>query len=188
MKNMKRTLTTIVILALTVGAIMAQPRAVGVRAGYNFEASYQHEVGLGSGMVEVDAGISPFLFSKGYYLDVDGNRIPTTYRYGRAQLVVFYDWKMSILSNLNWYVGVGAGVSWGYGVFFDSPHYNINGSLTTYRRLGLPAGLQLGIEYELPIPLNLSLDWRPMVNVFALRQGDLVSNLLNIAVGVRYRF
>ena len=188
MKNMKRTLTTIVILALTVGAIMAQPRAVGVRAGYNFEASYQHEVGLGSGMVEVDAGISPFLFSKGYYLDVDGNRIPTTYRYGRAQLVVFYDWKMSILSNLNWYVGVGAGVSWGYGVFFDSPHYNNSGSLTTYRRLGLPAGLQLGIEYELPIPLNLSLDWRPMVNVFALRQGDLVSNLLNIAVGVRYRF
>ena len=135
---MKRTLTTIVIIALTVGAIMAQPRAVGVRAGYNFEASYQHEVGLGSGMVEVDAGISPFLFSKGYYLDIDGNRIPTTYRYGRAQLVVFYDWKMSILTNLNWYVGVGAGVSWGYGVFFDSPHYNNNGSLTTYAGNGNP--------------------------------------------------
>ena len=175
-------------LALTIGAVVAQPKAVGLRAGYNFEASYQHRVGAGSGMIEADAGISPFLYSKGYYFDIDGNRIPQTYRYGRIQAVAFYDWLMSISNSMNWYVGAGVGVSWGYGDFFNDPHYNSSGKLTTYRRLGLPIGLQIGIEYNLNIPLNLSLDWRPMINLFGLRQGDLVPNLLNVAVGVRYRF
>ena len=185
---MKKTLTTIVMLALAIGAVMAQPKAVGLRAGYNFEASYQHSVGAGSGMIEVDAGISPFLYSKAYYFDTDGNRIPITYRYGRVQVVALYDWLMHITNNLNWYVGAGVGVSWGYGAFFNDPHYNSSGNLTTYRRLGLPIGLQIGLEYNFDIPLNLSLDWRPMINLFGLRQGDLVPNLLNVAVGVRYKF
>ena len=175
-------------ISLTVGAVVAQPKAVGLRAGYNFEASYQHEVGLTAGMVEVDAGISPFLYSKSYYFDDYGNRLPITYRYGRVQVVAFYDWLMRITNSMNWYAGVGVGVSWGYGVFFNDPHYNRAGNLTTYRRLGLPAGVQVGIEYNFGIPLNLSLDWRPMINLFGLRQGDLVPNLLNVALGVRYRF
>ena len=175
-------------LALAIGAVMAQPKAVGLRAGYNFEASYQHGVGAGSAMIEVDAGISPFLYSKGYYFDIDGNRIPVTYRYGRVQAVALYDWLMHINNNMNWYVGAGVGVSWGYGAFFNDPHYNGSGKLITYRRLGLPVGLQIGFEYNFDIPLNLSLDWRPMINLFGLRQGDLVPNLLNVAVGVRYRF
>ena len=185
---MKRILTTIVILVMTAAAVMAQTRALGIRTGYNFEVSYQYGAKSGLGMVEVDAGISPFLYTKGAYLDEDGNLFPQTYRYGRAQLVAFYDWLMNINPNLNWYVGLGLGVSWGYGEFFNGPHYDKRGNLTTYRRLGLPVGGQIGIEYNLPIPMNLSLDWRPMFNIFALRQDDLVPNLLNIAVGVRYRF
>lgn len=183
--NMKRVLTTIVILAMTVAAVMAQSRAVGIRGGYNFEVSYQHS--LSSGMLEVDAGITPFLYSTVYTMDENGDLFPQTQRYGRAQLSAFYDWLMNITTNLNWYVGLGVGVSWGYGEFFEKPHYDKNGTLTTYRRLGLPAGGQIGIEYNLKIPLNLSLDWRPMFNLFNLRQDYLVHNLLNFAVGVRYR-
>ena len=183
---MRRVLTFIAIACLTAGAVMAQPRAVGARLGYNFEASYQH--GFPSGMLEADAGVSPFLYSRSYISDANGNSVPVTYRYGRVQAVVFYDWMMNIVPNLSWYAGLGVGVSWGYGAFFNEPHLNRNGVLTSYSRLGVPIGVQIGIEYELPIPMNLSLDWRPMLNMFGLRQGDLVPNLLNIAVGVRYRF
>ena len=108
--------------------------------------------------------------------------------YGRAQAVVFYDYMMNLASDFYWYIGGGIGVSWGYGDFFELPRYNKHGELVTYRRLGLPVGAQIGFEYDFSIPLNLSLDWRPMINLFGLRQGDFTSNLLNVAIGVRYRF
>lgn len=183
---MKNLIITIAIICAAVIAAVAQPRAIGARAGYNFEVSYQHE--LANGMLEVDAGFSPFLFQKGVMYDIDGNPMEQTYYYGRAQITLVYDWLMNITPNLNWYIGPAVGVSWGYGEFFDIPHYDKNGNLTTYRRLGLPAGGQIGLEYNFDFPLNLSLDWRPMFNIFGLRQGDLVPNLLNIAAGIRYRF
>ena len=173
-------------LALTIGAVMAQPKAIGARLGYNFEVSYQHN--LPTGMLEVDAGLSPFIFQKGYILDENGNKIPQTFHYGRAEIIAIYDWTMNIANSLNWYVGLAAGVSWGYGDFFNSEHYNKNGNLTTYSRLGLPVGAQIGLEYDFNFPMNLSIDYRPMINLFGLRQGDLTSNLLNIALGIRYRF
>ena len=183
---MKRTLITIAILALTIGAIVAQPRAIGARLGYNFEVSYQHETA--TGMIEVDAGATPFIFQKAIMYDEDYNPVEFTYRYGRAQAVVFYDWMMDIATDFYFYVGAGLGVSWGYGEFFDLPRYNKRGELVKYSRLGLPVGAQVGFEYDFGIPLNLSLDWRPMINMFGLRQGDFTSNLLNVAIGVRYRF
>ena len=173
-------------ICLTVGTVMAQPKAIGARLGYNFEISYQHN--LSNGMLEVDAGVSPFITQKAYIFDGEGNLIPQAYHYGRAELVLVYDWTMNIATNLYWYLGLAAGVSWGYGDFFNSEHFNKNGNPVTYRRLGLPAGAQIGIEYDFKIPLNLSVDWRPMINLFGLRQGDFTSNLLNVALGVRYRF
>ncbi len=183
---MKKTLTLIAMIALTAGVAIARPRAVGARVGYNFEASYQHE--LITGMLEVDAGLSPFITSTGIEYTEDGDRITHHYRYGRAQVMLLYDWLANITDDLYWYIGAGVGVSWGYGEFFDAPHYDKQGKLTDYRRLGLPVAAQIGLEYDFGIPLNLSIDWRPGVNLFGLRQGDLTSNLLNIAIGVRYRF
>lgn len=183
---MKKTLILIAMICLTAGAAMAQPKAIGARLGYNFEASYQHE--LVTGMLEIDAGFTPFITSKGVQFTDDGDMIEHRYRYGRAQLMVLYDWLANITPQLYWYIGAGAGVSWGYGDFFDTPHYDKHGRLTDYRRLGVPVAAQIGLEYDFDIPLNLSVDWRPAVNLFGLRQGDLTSNLLNIAVGVRYRF
>ena len=54
---MKNLIITIAIICAAVIAAVAQPRAIGARAGYNFEVSYQHE--LANGMLEVDAGFSP---------------------------------------------------------------------------------------------------------------------------------
>ena len=184
---MKKSLTIIVMFALTIGAVVAQPKAVGVRLGYNFEASYQHTFRSG-GMLEIDAGLSPFITSTGIKYTEEGNQLVQRYHYGRAQLILAYDWMMNIKSNFYWYLGVAAGVSWGYGEFFNYPHYDKHGKLVEFRRLGLPAGAQIGLEYDLKIPLNLSVDWRPMINLFGLRQGDFTSNLFNVALGVRYRF
>jgi hypothetical protein len=183
---MKKKLILIAMVVFTAGIAIAQPRAIGGRLGYNMEVSYQHE--LTSSMLEVDAGLSPFIYQKALIVDENGMKVPVVYHYGRAQIVLSYDWLESITDGLFLYLGASAGVSWGYGEFFDLPRYNRQGVLTTYRRLGLPIGAQIGLEYDFSIPLNLSLDWRPMVNMFGLRQGDLTSNLLNIAIGVRYRF
>ena len=169
-------------LTLTIGVATAQSKAIGARLGYNFEVSYQHF--FRTGMFEADAGVSPFITTKTY--NADG--IEHRYQSGRVQLVLAYDWIMDIKPNLYWYLGFAAGVSWGYGDFFSTPHYNQNGYLVEYRRLGLPLGGQIGLEYDFKIPLNLSLDWRPMINVFGLRQGDFTSNLFNFALGVRSRF
>ena len=180
---MKRTLTIIAILALTEVAVMAQPRALGLRAGYNFELSFQHSVGSGTGMIEVDAGISPFLSQKVLIIEAPGDSYERTYRYGRAQAMILYDYIMNPVTNFNVYVGAGIGVSWGYGDIF-SPYSSEN---VDVRRLGMPIGLQVGLEYELPFPLNLSLDWRPTVNLFSFHE-SLASKLLNVAAGIRYRF
>lgn len=52
------------------------------------------------------------------------------------------------------------------------------------RPFGLGAGLQIGLEYCFPdLPLDLSLDYRPVWNFFA-SQGNWIS----AAVGVRYAF
>ena len=180
---MKKLLTTIAILVLTAVAVMAQSRAIGVRAGYNFEISYQHSVGSESGMIEVDAGISPFLSQKVLITEAPGDSYERTYRYGRAQAMILYDYIMNPATNFNLYFGAGIGVRWGYGDIF-SPYSNQD---VKVRRLGLPIGAQVGLEYELPIPLNLSLDWRPTVNLFDFRE-SLASKLLNVAIGIRYRF
>ena len=183
---MKKVFALIALIVMTAGVAMAQPKAIGARIGYNFEASYQHEII--SGMLEIDAGITPFIFSKGIEYTSDGDVIEHSYSYGRVQAMILYDWFVNITPDLYWYIGAGVGVSWGYGDFFELPRYNKHGDLVTFRRLGLPVAAQIGLEYDFSIPLNLSLDWRPTVNLFGLRHGDLTSNLLNVAIGVRYRF
>jgi hypothetical protein len=182
---MKRILTTIAIICATVITVMAQPRDFGVRVGYNFELSYQHATS--SGMVEIDAGVTPFLTYKGV-MYVDGEAVPQVYNYGRTQLTLVYDWLMDIVPNLDWYLGPAVGVTWGYGDFFDTPHYDKHGKMVTERRLGLPIGLQVGMEYEFKAPVILSVDWRPMVNVFGFNQFDYASTFLNLALCLRYRF
>ena len=144
---MKKTLILLAaILGLSVVA-SAQPRAIGIRAGYGGELSYQHS--LGSNFAELDLG----WFANGF--DVAG----------------IYDFILAGNDEVNLYAGPGAQVGF----------YNYEGT----SKIDLGVAGQLGVEWNIQsIPLQLSLDWRP---VFLF----LNSNRFgydSVALGVRYRF
>jgi hypothetical protein len=87
------------------------------------------------------------------------------------KLVGLYQWVMPIENRFNWYVGAGAGIG-----SFETP-----GNDGTF---ALIAG-NLGIEYNLNIPLLLSLDIRPEFGFNDNFSDDLD---LDIALGIRYQF
>ena len=68
-----------------------------------------------------------------------------------------------------WYVGPGATI----GIFPDAD-----------KSFGIAVGGQIGIDYELPIPLQLSLDARPMWNFLGAYNGFGWGACL----GIRYMF
>jgi len=93
-----------------------------------------------------------------------------------------FDWVFNISGGWNWYVGPGAGIGFGFGRWWHD--YN-------YIPFRLNVGAQIGVEYQFGIPLNLSLDWRPMVNVLGFVRGNhypLWYSFSGVALGVRYRF
>lgn len=102
--------------------------------------------------------------------------------FGGLEAAVTYDWLFPITSwqeqgTWNWYAGVGAGLGM-YGFNHVTGYAGVAG--------------RIGVEYNFWFPLNLSLDWRPIVgpyfsenhvgfNGWGLWQGG-------IALGVRYLF
>lgn len=160
----KKGLLAALLLLFAATAAYAQPRAIGGRIGGQFEATYQHSLGSAN-MVQAELGIGA-LFAPG------------------IEAAATYDWIFPINSwqykgEWNWYAGVGAGIG-GY--------WNYNGG-NGVGYVGV-AG-RIGVEYNFWFPLQLSLDWRPLVgpdfwsggasfNVYGLYSG--------IALGVRYLF
>lgn len=142
---MKKFIMVIAAVLCLSSAAFAQSRALGVRATYGAELSYQHSIG--SNFVEADLG----WFNHGFYL------------------TGVYDFVFASEGNFNFYAGPGAAV----GFYNDSETSGIN--------LGI-AG-QLGLEYNFNIPLQLSLDWRPVFNFIHGGFG-----WEGIALGIRYRF
>ena len=142
---MKKFIMVIAAVLCLSSAAFAQSRALGVRATYGAELSYQHSIG--SNFVEADLG----WFKNGFYL------------------AGVYDFVFASEGNFNFYAGPGAAV----GFYNDSETSGIN--------LGI-AG-QLGLEYNFNIPLQLSLDWRPVFNFIHGGFG-----WEGIALGIRYRF
>lgn len=146
---MKKTILILVaILGLSFMAA-AQPRALGVRAGYGGELSYQH--GFGANFGEFDLG----------------------WWHNHINIVGVYDFILGGNGDVNVYLGPGAQLSiWNDDVDRSS---NLN--------VGL-AG-QLGVEWNIPqIPLQLSLDWRPVF--FFLNDGGFGYD--SVGLGIRYRF
>lgn len=143
---------------------MAQPRAIGGRVGYNIEFSYQHAIGARN-MLDISAGAT---------------NVWNGWAYTEANCM--YDWIIGIgSSKFNFYLGPGAGIGYAYGRFWNKYDYS---------PLRVNVGGQFGFEYQFDIPLNLSIDWRPMVNVLGFRHDDypIYNSFYNFAVGVRYRF
>lgn len=161
---MKKVIITFVAIFALVSVSMAQPRAIGGRVGYNLEFSYQHAIGEAN-MVELTAGATN-VWSPWAYADVTAT----------------FDWIFNINGGWNWYVGPGLGVGFGYGRYWHDYEY------IPFR---LNVGAQIGFEYQFDIPLNLSLDWRPMINTLGFVRGDgypIYWSLFSLGFGVRYRF
>lgn len=144
----KFVLTVVAALCLAVGA-NAQSRALGVRATYGAEISYQHE--LGANFLEADLG----WFHDGFYL------------------TGVYDFIIAREGSFNFYAGPGAALGF-YSYKEDGEHHS-----------GINAGIagQIGMEYNFNIPLQMSLDWRP---VFNFVHGGF--DAMGLALGIRYRF
>ncbi len=160
---MKKILTTLFVLFAVVSVSFAQPRAIGARLGYNEEFSYQHSLTPGM-YVDVTAGIGN-LWSYWAYADVNAA----------------FDWTFNIKGIWNWFVGPVAGIGFGYG--YNYRYYD-------YMPLRVNVGGQIGFEWQFSIPLNLTVDWRPMVNVLGFGKDYYPhwSGLYNFGVGLRYRF
>ena len=107
-------------------------KAIGVRASYGAELSYQHPFSQAN-RLEADLG---FYYDHGF------------------NLAGIYQWVFDLselATGFNWYVGLGPQIgSWDY-------HYNGK----DYDGLALGIAGQIGIEYNFDIPLQLSLDYRP---------------------------
>ncbi len=152
---------TVIILALLAGytaSAQVDPHAIGLRlgggSGYGVEFSYQH--GFGSdNRLELDLGFG-------------GNN-----HYSRIGLVGIYQWVWNIGNDgFNWFIGPGAGLA-------------MNSGKDNYDNyFGLAIGGQVGLGFNFNIPLQLTLDTRPMFDVLA----DTDGFGWGISLGVRYRF
>lgn len=90
-------------------------------------------------------------------------------------IVAIYDFVFASAGDFNFYAGPGVRVG-----SFETSN-NVIG-------LNIGVAAQIGAEFEIPAaPINLSLDWRPVVNFFGEdRQRGF--NGRYVALGVRYRF
>lgn len=128
----------IIIVVLSVLAVSfaasAQPRAIGIRAGWGGELSYQHYMG-GENFLEADLGFVGGSGSSGFYL------------------TGIYDWVFASSGNFNFYAGPG--------LQLGAYAYN-DGDNGTHTAAQIAVVGQLGAEFVIPgAPINISLDWRP---------------------------
>ncbi len=162
---MKRFGLIVFIMAAFAAIAVAQPRAIGARLGGGLEVSYQHSLGE-SNMISADLGL-PI---------VDGGA------FGLSAAAT-YDWinpggltiPWNEKGSWNWYAGVGA----------NAGFYGFN----SIAGFGGVAG-RLGIEYNFWFPLQLSLDYRPVIGIRGAN-GYVEFNdwgFYGIALGVRYIF
>ena len=160
---MKKLFATLILVCAVISVSLAQPRAIGGRIGYNLEASYQHAI-ASRNMFDITAGAS---------------NVWNGWAYTEANCM--FDWIFNINGGWNWYVGPGVGLGFAYG-----RNWSDNG----YNPFRLNVGGQIGFEYQFGIPLNLSIDWRPMFNVFGFTNNayPIYNSFYSVAIGVRYRF
>lgn len=163
---MKKTLVLVIVTMFASTTLCAQARALGGRSFYIGEAvSYQHQL-TEKTMLEAELGLS--LSSVG------------------VEAVVTHDWLFPISSwqkrgTWNWYAGVGAGAGYNWAHPLLLGYYSI-----PYGFVGL-AG-RIGVEYNFDFPLNLSLDWRPIIGPAFGQNGLHGEGLYSGGLGIRYRF
>ncbi|MCL2290869.1 MAG: hypothetical protein FWC34_09255 [Bacteroidetes bacterium] len=174
---MKKTLILAIIFIATCTVSLAQPRAIGGRLGWGAGVSYQH--GLGDkNMLQVDLDVSRFNM---------GIQATATYNW----IFPFNSWKGA--GSWNWYAGVGGGV----GMYWpDWWRYPTNHQVKIDDRsaklfVGFAGATgMIGVEYNFKFPLQLSLDWCPLIGP-SFYKGGVGFNLLGVfggGLGIRYKF
>ena len=142
---MKKIIAIVFAAFAFVALASAQPRALGVRAGWGGEISYQHNLG-GENFLEVDAGWT-------------ANAI---------NFAAAYDFQIAPVGPFGFYAGPAADL-W----------------LVNEGGIGLGVGAQVGLEYVFDaIPLQISLDWRPMFNIIPAT----AFGWQGVGLGIRYMF
>lgn len=175
---MKKIFTTLFVMLAVASVAFAQPRAIGGRIGLNStEFSYQHSL------------------SDGMYLDLTaGYGYALRGGWGHTDITAAMDWVFNIKGIWNWFIGPAVGLGYGFG--YNYWYYSRRGYYgdNLYMPFRVNIGGQVGFEWQFSIPLNLTVDWRPMVNVLGFGyqrpsgSTGAWNNLLNFGVGVRYRF
>jgi len=167
---MKKYLITGVLVLVASVSMNAQDiskNALGLRlgdsGGFGTEITYQRALG-NSTRLELDLGWRN-------RKDYNNNG----YDDDAIKLAALYQWVMNIDGGFNWYVGVGGGLGT-YGYDYNNDHYN-----DTF----VFAAGDIGIEYNFPIPLLISLDFRPEFGGNGYYKNNYGSD---IALGLRYQF
>ena len=159
---MKKSIILVAILAIvSVGSVIAQPRAIGANIGYGIDLSYQHSLGEAN-MIDVSINV-PFF---------EGIGATATYDWVNPfGAVIPWDYE----GQWNWNLGVGAGL----GIYgFKAPAFYA----------GVVG--HVGISYDFWFPMQLSLDYRPNIGIvggegLTFNTSGLYSG---ITLGVRYLF
>ncbi len=174
----------VVLLAVASITVYAQPRAIGARLGGFDGISYQHSFGE-SNMLEVEAG-----WGLGGCMSVNGGTFFPG-RYGllshSVQVAITYDWidpfgaavPWNEKGEWHWYMGVGGAG----GYLFDNAGF-------------VGAAGRIGIEYDFWFPLQLAIDYRPVVGAYLSDNGaggvasGCYWDLWTAALGfsIRYKF
>ena len=151
---MKKVILTLAIVLGTITLTQAQDNAIGLRLGYGGEISFQKA--LGSNRLELDLGMA-----LGYGFNLTG--------------VYQWTWDLAALADgFKWYAGVGASVA----------YWNGKNGFAEDNYLNVGVAGQIGIEYNFSIPLQISLDYRPIY--FFLNDGYGWYD--GICLGIRYKF
>lgn len=168
---MKKILFTMAVFAGVAFGAQSQnisKNALGLRLGDNDgfggEVSYQRKFSKNN-RLELDLG-----FRNNQVVDA-------------IKLAGIYQWVWNIDGDFNWYAGFGGGLgSYSYAkVYKNNP---------IFKNSNLDSGIyffgagNIGIEYDFDIPLLLSLDFRPELNINGY--GDNFGS--DIALGIRYQF
>ena len=163
---MKKIILTLALVVSLIGVSRAQAdgKSIGLRLGYPAEISFQTALS-NSNRIELGLGFRTY-----------GYGVNSNYSQFNLSGVYQWVWDLSALSpGFNWYAGLGAALG-----YYSYSYVNDNYS-------GYPVSLlgQVGIEYNFNIPIRLSLDYRPAVQLNGDRNGFIGDG---IALGIRYRF
>jgi hypothetical protein len=154
LKSIQILVITIILIATCTFA-MAQPRAIGGRLGYNIGISYQHQIGE-KNMIQADVDLIAYA--------LHGIQGTVTYNW----IVPLKSWEV-VKWNLIAGVGAGAGFQWWGG------HYtHLDTWPLPYREGGtfLGAAGMIGMEWNFKFPLQLAIEYRPLVGTILHQKRD----------------